>query len=124
MSTHLSRRDMLRSAGIGFGYLALAGLSTQEALGSMRVAGPPHDPLQPRPGHHPARAKRVIFLFMHGGPSHLDTFDYKPRLQRDDGGELPFAPAPGTLAGRRLLASPWKFARYGQSGAWVSELFP
>jgi hypothetical protein len=61
---------------------------------------------------------------MHGGPSHLDTFDFKPRLQHDDGQELPFAPAQGTTAGRRLMASPWKFTRHGQSGAWVSELFP
>jgi hypothetical protein len=120
---HLTRRDMLRSAGIGFGYLALAGLSTQEALGSMRVVGP-HDPLLPRPGHHPARAKRVIFLFMHGGPSQVDTFDYKPRLEKEAGKQLPFAPAPGTTVSRIILPSPWKFARHGESGAWVSELFP
>jgi hypothetical protein len=113
----MTRRDMLRTAGAGFGYLALRGLLAE-------AAAQERGPLAPRPGHHHARARRVIFLFMHGGPSHLDTFDYKPRLQRDDGRELPFAPAQGTTAGRRLLASPWRFARHGQSGAWVSELFP
>src|SRR5919206_23931 len=82
------------------------------------------NPLAPRPPHLPAKARSVIFLFMYGGPSQVDTFDYKPRLQRDDGKELPFAPAPGTTVSRKLLASPWKFARHGASGAWVSELFP
>jgi hypothetical protein len=104
---------MLMTTGAGFGYLALRALAAEAA-----------GPLAPRPGHHPARAKSVIFLFMHGGPSQLDTFDYKPRLQRDHGKDLPFAPAPGTTAGRKLMASPWKFARHGQCGAWVSELFP
>jgi hypothetical protein len=113
----ITRRQMLKASGAGFGYLALRGLLAE-------AAAQQPGPLAPRPGHHPARVKRVIFLFMHGGPSHLDTFDYKPRLWRDDGQELPFAPAPGTTAGRRLMASPWKFARHGQSGAWVSELFP
>jgi hypothetical protein len=62
---------------------------------------------------------------MHGGPSQVDTFDYKPRLQRDDGKDLPFAPAQGVgVLSRKLLASPWKFARHGQSGNWVSALFP
>jgi hypothetical protein len=108
---------MLRTTGAGFGYLALRGLLAEAAA---QTGGP----LAPKPGHHPARAKRVIFLFMHGGPSQLDTFDYKPRLQREDGQELPFAPAQGTTASHRLMASPWKFKQYGQSGAWVSELFP
>jgi hypothetical protein len=108
---------MLRAAGAGFGYLAFSGLAA-EAAADARA------PLAARPGHHRARAKRIIFLFMHGGPSQVDTFDYKPRLQREDGKDLPFAPAPGTTVSRKLLASPWKFARHGQSGAWVSELFP
>lgn len=110
-----TRRQMLKSASAGFGYLALAGMAAQANQGG---------PLSPRPGHHPARAKRVIFLFMHGGPSQVDTFDYKPRLQREDGRELPFTPAPGTTVSRRLMASPWRFAQHGQSGRWVSELFP
>ncbi|MDB5290368.1 MAG: hypothetical protein JWL69_1609, partial [Phycisphaerales bacterium] len=72
-SRPLSRRDMLRSAGCGFGYLALAGLCAQAS-----VAGAT-DPLAAKAPPMPARAKRVIFLFMQGGPSHVDTFDYKPR---------------------------------------------
>ncbi len=116
MSHPLTRRQMLRAAGTGFGYLALAGLAAEECL----AAGP----LAPRRGHHPARAKRIIFLFMHGGPSQVDTFDHKPRLQRDDGKDLPFAPAAGTTVSRKLMASPWKFRPHGECGHLVSELFP
>ncbi len=72
----------------------------------------------------PQRVKRVIFLFMHGGPSHVDTFDYKPLLTRDDGKELPFALPPNIDAVPKLLDGPWKFARHGDSGLWVSELLP
>src|SRR5262245_58302425 len=118
MFPHLTRRQMLRAASAGFGYMALAGLATERALAESK------DPLAPRPGHHPAKAKRVIFLFMHGGPSQVDTFDYKPLLAKQDGQDLPFEPARGTTVTRKVLASPWKFARHGESGAWVSELFP
>jgi hypothetical protein len=113
----MTRRDMLKASGAGFGYLALRGLLAE-------AAAQERGPLAPRPGHHAPRARRVIFLFMHGGPSHVDTFDYKPRLQSDDGRDLPFALAQGTTASRRLMASPWRFSQHGQSGAWVSELFP
>lgn len=73
----------------------------------------------------PARAKRVIFLFMHGGPSQVDTFDYKPLLKRDGGKPLPF-PKPRVQFAEtgNLLASPWEFGQHGECGAWVSELFP
>ena len=75
--------------------------------------------------HFPAKAKRVIFLFMKGGPSHMDTFDYKPRLQKDDNKPLPFEkPRVQFAPTGELLASPWKFKRYGESGIAVSELFP
>jgi hypothetical protein len=75
--------------------------------------------------HFRPRAKRVIFLFMHGGPSQVDTFDYKPLLARDNGKPLPFAkPRVQFAETGNLLASPWKFRQYGQSGAWVSDLFP
>ena len=75
--------------------------------------------------HFVPRAKRVIFLFMHGGPSQVDTFDYKPLLQRDHGKPLPFAkPRVQFAQTENLLASPWKFQQYGESGAWVSDLFP
>lgn len=77
------------------------------------------------PYHFPPRAKRVIFLFMKGGPSHVDTFDYKPQLQKDDGKPLPFEkPRVQFAATGNLLGSPWKFKPYGESGIQVSELFP
>ncbi len=107
-----NRRTLLKTAASGFGYLAFAALSTEEA----RAA----DPLAPKAPHFPARAKRVIFLCMEGGPSHVDTFDYKPRLQADDG--KPFGQ--GRLASARLLKSPWQFRQHGNCGLWVSELFP
>ncbi|MEZ5403372.1 MAG: DUF1501 domain-containing protein [Bryobacteraceae bacterium] len=112
----LSRRNWLRETAAGFGFFGLRGLLAEEA----------RDPLAPRAPHHTPRAKRVIFLFMHGGPSHMDTFDPKPRLDRDHGKPLPFA-RPLTFAEGQtgtLLKSPWAFQRYGQSGLPVSELFP
>jgi hypothetical protein len=116
----LTRRDMLRASAAGFGGLALAGLVADEAAAAARA-----NPLAPRSPHYPAKAKRVIFLFMHGGPSQVDTFDYKPLLDRDHGKPLPFA-KPRVVSSQtgNLLKSPWKFNRHGQSGAWVSELFP
>ena len=121
MDRHLppptTRRELLRQSGAGFGLLALGGMA--DALGT------PRDLLAPRTPHFPARAKRVIFLFMHGGPSQVDTFDYKPLLQRDDGKPLPFAkPRVQFAETGNLLASPWRFRQHGESGAWVSELFP
>ena len=111
----LSRRRLLQSSAAGFGYLALLDL----------LAAAPADPLAPKPPHFPGRAKRIIFLFMKGGPSHVDTFDPKPRLQRDDGQPYPFARPRVTFARTgNLLASPWKFRRHGASGSPVSELFP
>jgi hypothetical protein len=114
----LGRREALSSFACGFGYLAFASLGQAAA-----------DRLAQRPPHHRARARRIIFLFMQGGPSHVDTFDYKPRLARDDGVMLPFDDA-RTLAktrkivSHRVMKSPWKFGQHGQSGRWVSELFP
>ncbi|MBN9122859.1 MAG: DUF1501 domain-containing protein, partial [Planctomycetes bacterium] len=82
-------------------------------------------PLAPKAPHFAAKAKRVIFLFMHGGPSQVDTFDHKPKLAADDGKPLPFAkPRVVSSATGNLLKSPFAFKRHGQSGAWVSELFP
>jgi hypothetical protein len=121
-----SRRDLLRLSGAGFGHLALAGLLGQEAQAAAKVAGAERDqPLAPKEPHFPARAKRVIFLFMHGGPSQVDTFDYKPLLQRDHGKPLPFK-RPKVVSSEtfNLLKSPWDFKQYGESGAWVSDLFP
>src|SRR5438132_284262 len=85
-----SRRRMLKHCATGFGALALAALLAEETPGAPPATSAT-DRLALRPPHFPARARRVIFLFMKGGPSHVDTFDYKPRLQRDHGKELPFA---------------------------------
>jgi hypothetical protein len=118
----MSRRELLRWSGGGFAALALAGLLAEES----RAGEPdPGDPLAPHPPHFPARAKRVIFLFMHGGPSQVDTFDHKPLLERDHGKPLPF-PKPRVVSSQtgNLLRSPFRFQRHGESGIAVSELFP
>src|SRR3954447_4045495 len=109
-----SRREMLKTASSGFGYLAFAGLAARAAE---QAAASPEAPLAPKQPHFAARAKHVIFLCMRGGPSHVDTFDYKPKLVADTG-------APGTRLGTKLLGSKWKFTQQGQSGLWISELFP
>ena len=124
-----SRRTLLRSSAVGFGSLALAALLADESRGEAApgaaAAGPTADPLAARPPHFAPRAKRVIFLFMKGGPSQVDTFDPKPLLDRDDGKPVPFAkPRVQFAATGNLLRSPWKFAQHGQSGLSVSELFP
>jgi hypothetical protein len=106
----ISRRAALKSAGAGFGYLAFAGLSTWAAEKANPAA---------KKTHFPAKAKRVIFLCMEGAPSHVDTFDYKPKLPELNGKSMPRA---RTFA--KVLASPWKFAQHGKSGLWISELFP
>ncbi|MFM7321587.1 MAG: DUF1501 domain-containing protein, partial [Armatimonadota bacterium] len=117
----LNRRAVLRSAGAGFGALALDGLLGLEAL----AAPPAADPLAPRRPHHAPRAKRVIFLFMSGGPSHVDLFDPKPRLRADNGKPLPFdKPKLERTKTGNLLGSPWDFKRCGKSGIEVSELLP
>src|SRR5947209_10908826 len=118
------RREMLRRFASGFGMIGLAGLLAEEARADV-VGIDAADPLAPRPPMYPARAKRVIFLFMSGGPSHVDTFDPKPRLAADDGKPLPFEkPHLERTRTGNLLASPFKFARYGIDGTDVSELFP
>ena len=119
----LSRRELLRVSSAGFGSVALAGLLGEQQLRAATAAGA--NPLAVREPHFPARAKRVIFLFMHGGPSQVDTFDYKPLLKRDHGKPLPFA-RPKVVSGQtfNLLKSPWEFKQHGQSGMWVSSLFP
>jgi len=127
MTSHVccDRRRMLQQSGIGFGYLAAAALLGELSSKTVRAETAFERALAAKPAHFPARAKRAIFLFMKGGPSHVDTFDYKPRLQKDDGQELPFdKPRVQFAKTGKLLGSPWKFARYGQSGSYVSELFP
>jgi len=108
----VSRREILQRTAAGFGYLAFASLSTW--------ANEQTNPLAPRPPHFSPRAHRVVFLCMDGGPSHVDTFDYKPRLNRDDG--QTFQGSSARVA--KLMGSPWSFRRHGQSGLAISELFP
>ncbi len=118
--TKPSRRTLLRKTAVGFGFLALADLLTQE-----RTRSDVRTDLAPRSPHFPPRAQRIIFLFMHGGPSQVDTFDYKPQLIRDDNKPLPFSlPRVVSAETFNLLKSPFSFAQYGDSGAWISELFP
>ena len=111
-----SRRAFLRHSSNGFGMLALSALAAKAAVPEAATG-----PLAPKPPHFPARAKHVIFLCMQGGPSHVDTFDYKPKLAADAGKAAPAS------AGRRgqaaLLAPRWKFSRRGTSGLWISSLF-
>jgi Protein of unknown function (DUF1501) len=96
----MNRRSMLLTSANGFGYLAFSALASQAAP------------------HHTAKAKRIILLYMQGGVSHLDTFDFKPKLQADNG------KAYQDGKGGKLLASPWAFKQHGQSGQWISSLFP
>jgi hypothetical protein len=124
-----TRRAFLRRAGMGFGSLALAGLLAEEGL--LGRAGADDDrrlnPLAPRPPHFPGKANAVIWLFINGGPSHLDTWDYKPELERRDGQELAgFDNNTGFFTDQvgPLMRSPFRFRRHGQSGSWVSEIFP
>jgi len=114
----LSRRQALKSLSCGFGYLAFADLANAAA-----------NPLAARQPHHAPKAKRVIFIFMQGGPSHVDSFDYKPRLARDDGQMMRFDDArtfarTRTVVEHRVMKNMWSFRQYGESGRWVSQLFP
>ncbi|EDY19631.1 protein of unknown function DUF1501 [Chthoniobacter flavus Ellin428] len=112
---------MLQRAAAGFGYVALQGLLGREKAQAEVIP----NPLAPKQPQFPARAKRVVFLFMKGGPSHVDTFDPKPLLQRDDGKPYPYEqPRVQFAQTGKLLKSPWSFKQYGQSGLPVSELFP
>ncbi|MCA9138241.1 MAG: DUF1501 domain-containing protein [Planctomycetales bacterium] len=113
-----SRRQLLRNSAVGFGHLAFTAMLGQQAIAA-------ENPLAPKGPHFPARAKRIVFLFMKGGPSHVDTFDPKPMLDRDHGKAPPFQLPDVTFAKQgNLLKSPWKFKQYGESGLPVSELFP
>jgi hypothetical protein len=115
----------LRKNALGFGALAAASLLADHGRAADRARVVATSPLAAREGHFPARAKRIIFLFMKGGPSQVDTFDEKPLLARDDGKPLPFAkPRVQFAPTGNLLRSPWKFHRHGQCGMSVSELFP
>ena len=112
----LSRREVLKSSSAGFGLLALAGMLGQNGPASAKDSPARPGPLAPKSPHFPTKAKRIIFLFMEGAMSQMDTFDYKAKLQESDG-----KTAPG---GGTLTASKFKFAQHGASGTWVSELYP
>lgn len=120
-----TRREMLRRSACGFGSLALAGMwgSSTQAHETDRQAD-----LTPRAPMFPARAKRVIFIFMQGGPSHIDTFDYKPELVQADGTEIDFTGVRfgtfGQNSKRKLMKPLWNFQQYGKCGQFVSDLFP
>ena len=120
----ISRRDLLRGTALGFGNLAFLSLLTDQAF-AQQARSEGGNPLAPKPPQFPARAKRVIFVFLHGGPSQVDTFDPKPLLTRDHGkpfsGEMPRIVSSPT---GNLLKSPWEFRHYGKSGIEVSDLFP
>ena len=124
MNTPLfSRRSALQQLACGFGYMALAGLAAQQQA---RAA---FNPLAPKKPHLQPKAKRIIFLFMAGGVSHVDSFDYKPRLLKDDGKMMDFDDAraiarTGKGLTQRVMKPLWEFKQRGQSGRWVSELFP
>lgn len=118
MNTHhftTTRRQFLKNLSAGFGYTAFAGFSTLQAQKALAASA---NPLAPKPTHFPATAKRVIFLCMEGGPSHLDTFDYKPRLNKDAGSVA------GLSGNAKWLGSPFEFKRHGKSGLPISELYP
>lgn len=112
----ISRRAILRACGTGLGSLALGELLTQEATAST-------SPLAEREPHFPAKAKHVIHLFMNGGPSHVDSFDYKPNLSKYDGKTAPGGNLKTERPTGNVLGSPYKFQQYGESGIHVSELF-
>ena len=119
MPRPMSRREMLGRCATGFGAVALSSLLTDPAYGKAK------SPFAPRKPHHDAKAKSVIFLYMDGGVSQVDSFDYKPRLEKDNG--KPFSakinPTQFDNIGK-TLKSPWNFKQYGQSGLNVSDLFP
>jgi len=122
MLSPISRRQWLASTGCGFGAMALSGLAAQ--------ANAPANPLATKPGHFPAKAKRVIFLFMQGGVSHVDSYDYKPQLIKDDGKQNAFDDAriianTGKRGSNQRIMKPlWKYSQHGQTGRWASDLFP
>lgn len=118
----LSRREWLRQSSSSFGYLALAAMCAESAAQRARA-----NPLSPKTPHFAPRAKRVIFLFMRGGPSQVDTFDYKPELKQHSGEKAAKSYNPMSMGQADkdvLFGSPYQFAQHGQSGLWISELFP
>lgn len=115
-ATQISRRQSLQAAGAGFGYLALQGLLGTGAPQVRAAEQSVEKPLAPKAPHFPTKAKRIIFCFMQGCISPIDTFEYKAAVQNNDGKVGP--------GGDTLTASKFKFAQHGETGTWMSELFP
>lgn len=113
-----SRRAFLKTTSSGFGYLAFAALAQEQALRTAGGTGP----LAPKSPHFAPKAKRVIFLCMQGGPSHVDMLDHKPLLLKSDGKSAPASA--GRNAGSKLMGSRFQFSQHGRSGLWISELLP
>lgn len=124
MQLPITRREMLRRVGTGFGTLGLASLLAETNL--LTAAPSAANPLAPRAPHFPAKAKRIIFLFMNGGPSHVDTFDPKPMLTKFNGQRPPALNSIDTMrnGNSTLMQSPFAFKKCGQSGIEVSDIFP
>jgi hypothetical protein len=128
-----TRRHFFQNCGVGLGSMALASLLGPGLPAFATAAAHSIDPLAPRPGHHPARATSVIYLFMAGGPSQLELFDFKPELQKYSGQPIPDSFIQGrrfafmdifTKQHPKLMGTVRKFAQFGQSGSWVSALLP
>ncbi|MEM7261402.1 MAG: DUF1501 domain-containing protein [Planctomycetota bacterium] len=124
-----TRRQFLWELGGAFGSVALTGLLGNQWIGNQVLAAdgtPYHNPLAPKPAANVAQAKSVIFLFMYGGPSHVDTFDYKPNLYPLDGKTIDVKTfgRGGHKNQGRVVGPKWKFRQYGESGKYVSDLFP
>ena len=116
----ITRRQLLRDASLSFGALAFSAM-----LSESQAVSTPTDPLAPKPPHRPARAISVVFLYMDGGVSQVDSFDPKLRLTQENGQPRPFEIDATVFNNNRdLLASPWTFKQYGESGIPVSSLFP
>ncbi|MBT7972041.1 MAG: DUF1501 domain-containing protein, partial [Verrucomicrobia bacterium] len=123
----LTRRELLNQSACGFGAVALSALLAENSSAE-KADYNPTDPLAPKKPHYAPKAKNVIFLYMDGGPSHVDTFDYKPLLKKFNGQD------PRKAIGKleptqfdnigKVMQSPWAFKQHGESGAWVSDLFP
>src|SRR5271157_2831277 len=120
----MNRREALMRCANGFGAVALAAMMGRDGVGCTQ-SPPPRNPLSPRPPHFPAKARSVIFLYMDGGPSQMDTFDPKPRLAREHGQRIRARVEPTQFNNvGTVLQCPWRFRNYGQSGIPVSDLFP
>jgi hypothetical protein len=120
----ITRRDLLQRMGTGLGVLGLAHVLADQGLLAADDKAKAVNPLAPHPGHFKPRAKRIIHLFMNGGPSQVDTFDPKPKLDEYNGKKPPAAQLKTERRTGGLMKSPFKFAKHGKSGLEISEIFP